>query len=130
MQNSDGQVRLWDVGRRKPLARSVPSSTGDTLVGFEPGDSVVTYLSDKKRVQFYDLTGDGASGTLPVAGGAWIAGFVKGHRLTIDTGSPRQTFDLRPDAQFRTLCAAADRDYTEAERKSLPEGTPSKPPCS
>ncbi|MFE3141435.1 trypsin-like peptidase domain-containing protein [Streptomyces scopuliridis] len=130
VQNADGQVMVWDVDRRKRLARSAPRASTDTLVGIGSGDSVVTYLSDKKQVQFYDLTGDGASGTLPVAGGAWIAGFVKGHRLTIDTGRLRQTFDLRPDAQFRTLCAAADRDYTEAERKLLPEGTPSKPPCS
>ncbi|PVE04151.1 hypothetical protein Y717_13875 [Streptomyces scopuliridis RB72] len=130
VQNVDGQVMVWDVDRRKQLARSAPRASNDALVGIGSGDSVVTYLSDKKQVQFYDLTGDGASGTLPVAGGNWIAGFVHGHRLTIDTGRLRQTFDLNPDTQFRTLCAAADRDYTEAERKLLPEGTPSQPPCS
>ncbi|MFE2497169.1 trypsin-like peptidase domain-containing protein [Streptomyces scopuliridis] len=130
VQNSDGQAHVWDVDREKQLARGVPRSAADTLVGFGPGGSVITYLMAKKQIQIHDLMGDGASNTLSVAGDDWRAGFVRGHTLTIDTGRLRQTFDLRPDAQFRTLCAAADRDYTEAERKLLPEGTPSKPPCS
>ncbi|MFE2638782.1 trypsin-like peptidase domain-containing protein [Streptomyces scopuliridis] len=130
VQNSDGRVRIWDVDRGKQLDRSAPHSAGDILVGFGPGGSIVMYREEKHQIQIHDLTGDGSSGTLPVAGDAWTAGFVHGHRLTIDIGTLRQTFDLRPDAQFRTLCAAADRDYTEAERKLLPEGTPSKPPCS
>ncbi|RYJ22870.1 hypothetical protein CU044_5702 [Streptomyces sp. L-9-10] len=128
--NTDGQVSVWDVDRGKRHTRSVPRASNDVLIGFGPGDSVVTYLFDKKQVQIYDLTGDGAVGALPVAGGDWISGFVRGHRLTVDTGRLRQTFDLSPGAQFRTLCAAADRDYTEAERKLLPEGTPSQRPCS
>ncbi|WP_158102460.1 trypsin-like peptidase domain-containing protein [Streptomyces africanus] len=129
VQNPDGRVRVWDLDRRKQLARSTPSTVGDILVGFGPGDSVVTYLSNKSRIQIHDLMGDGTSVTVPVAGD-WTTGLVQGHRLTIDTGAVRQTFDLRPSTQFRTLCTAAGRDYTKAERKLLPEGTPSKPPCS
>ncbi|WP_431047089.1 hypothetical protein ACQUSR_33380 [Streptomyces sp. P1-3] len=130
VRNSDGQVRVWDVDRRKQLAHSALRSSNDTLLGFGPGGSVITYLSGKKQVQIHNLTGDGASDTLAVTDGDWIAGFVHGHRLTLENGALRQTFDLRPDTQFRTLCAAAGRDYTKAERKLLPEGTPSKPPCA
>ncbi|WP_148666608.1 nSTAND1 domain-containing NTPase [Streptomyces sp. MOE7] len=133
VQNSDGQVRVWDVDRRKQSARSAPRSSADILVGFGPGDSVVTFLYAKKQIQIYDLTGDGAATTLTAAVGNssdWTVGFVHGPRLTIDNGALRQTFDLSPDAQFHTLCAAAGRDYTAAERKLLPEGTPSKPPCA
>ncbi|NBM16157.1 serine protease [Streptomyces sp. GC420] len=130
VEHTDGRMRVWDVDRRKPLARSVPSRANDTLVGFGPGASVITYLWAEKQVQVNDLTDDAASVTLPVTDGDGIAGSVRSHRLTIENGSLRQTFDLRPDAQFRTLCAAAGRDYTEAERKLLPEGTPSEPPCA
>lgn len=133
MQNSDGQVRVWDIDRRKRLARSAPSAADDILIGFGRGDSVLTFLSAKKQVQIYDRTGDGRSITLAVAVGDmsyWTMGFVHGRYLTVDTGALRQTFDLSPDAQFRSLCAAVGRDYTRAERKLLPEGTPSKPPCA
>ncbi|MFF7130482.1 trypsin-like peptidase domain-containing protein [Streptomyces sp. NPDC008240] len=129
VQNTDGQVHVWAVDRRKQLAGSVPRGTNDTLVGIGPGDRVVTYLEAKKQVQIYDLT-SGDSSTVPIEGGDWITGFVHGHRLTIDTGHLRQTFDLRPDIQFRTLCDAVGRDYTKAERKLLPKGTPSKAPCT
>ncbi|MGW5498245.1 WD40 repeat domain-containing protein [Streptomyces olivaceoviridis] len=127
VQHTDGQMRVWDVDRRKQLAYSVPFSGEASLVGIGPDDSVILYA--EKQVQIYDLTGDDASAPLPVTDGDWMGGFVRGHRLTIENGSLRQTFDLRPDTQFRTLCAAAGRDYTKAERKLLPEGTPSKPPC-
>ncbi|GGM25314.1 hypothetical protein GCM10010129_82330 [Streptomyces fumigatiscleroticus] len=130
VQNSDGQVRVWDVDRGKQSARAPLRSDNDMLVGFGPGGSVVTYLWSEHEVRIDDLTGDGSPATLAVAGDDWIAGFVHGQRLTVETGSLRQTFDLRPDTQFRTLCAAAGRDYTKAERKLLPEGTPSKPPCA
>ncbi|WP_210590784.1 trypsin-like peptidase domain-containing protein [Streptomyces sp. GESEQ-35] len=133
VQNSDGQVHVWDVDGRKKLARSASRSTDDTLVGFGPDDSIVTYLAEKKQIQIYDLTGGDAT-TLAVDGGNltndWLSAFVHGPYLTIETADLRQTFDLRPDAQFRTLCAAAGRDYTKPERKLLPDGTPSKPPCA
>ncbi|MFD6613481.1 hypothetical protein ACFWD1_31975, partial [Micromonospora chalcea] len=127
-------VRVWDVDRGKQLPRSAPVSAGDALIGFGPDDSVLTYDTAKEQVRIHDLAGDGASSTLVVAVGpatsGWSTGSVHGHRLTVDTGAVRQTFDLRPDGQFRTLCAAAGRDYTRAERELLPEGTPARPPCS
>ncbi|NUS85789.1 MAG: AAA family ATPase [Streptomyces sp.] len=130
VQNADGQVRVWDVDRKKQLSGGAPVSALDTLVGFGPGDSIVTYVAAKHQVLIHPLAGDGASGTLAVSGDDWTAGLVNSHHLTIETGHLRQTFDLRPDAQFRALCAAAGRDYTTAERKLLPEGTPSNPPCA
>lgn len=130
VQHTDGQVRVWDVDRGKPLARGAPRTGNDALIGFGPGDSVVTYHYGKYRVQFYDRRDDRFSYTLPVSGDDWITGFVRGHHLTVDTGRLRQTFDLRPDIQFRTLCAAAGRDYTKAERELLPKGAPSEPPCA
>jgi WD40 repeat protein len=129
VQNTDGQIRVWDIDRRRPLPGGAPATGNDTLVGFGPGDSVVTFVYGKEQVRFHDLTDDGVSGTLPVAGGEWVAGSVREDRLTVDTGTLRQTFDLRPDVQFRRLCAAAGRDYTDAERRLLPKGTPAQPPC-
>lgn len=133
-QNSDGRVRVRDIDRWRQLVGSVPGSIGDTLVGFGSKDSLVTYDADEQQVRFHRLSGDRTISTLPIASGAsasgeWVGGFVRGRRLTIDTGTLRQTFDLRPEEQFRALCAAAGRDYTKAERKLLPVGTPSGPPC-
>nr|WP_225615467.1 trypsin-like peptidase domain-containing protein [Streptomyces caniscabiei] len=129
VQNVDGLVRVWDVDRGKPLTRSAPRSSSDIQVGFGPGNSVVTYLYDKKQIQIYDLMGDGASTTMQVDD-AWTVAFMDGPRLAIDTPGLRQTLDLRAEAQFRILCAAAGRAYTKAERKLLPQGTPSEPPCA
>ncbi|WP_031112251.1 hypothetical protein, partial [Streptomyces sp. NRRL S-146] len=129
VQNIVGQVRVWDVDRRRTLTGPAPATGNDALIGFGPGHSVVTSVFGKDVVRIHDLTDDEASGTLPVADGDWVAGSVRNHRLTVDTGTLRQTFDLRPDEQFRTLCAAAGRDYTNAERQLLPEGTPAEPPC-
>jgi hypothetical protein len=117
------------VDREKQLRGGALISAGDTLIGFGPGGSVVTYVSAKHQVSIHGLTHGGSSGTLAVSGYDWTAGLVDGHRLSIDTGDLRQAFDLRPETQFRTLCSAAGRDYTAAERKLLPEGAPSKPPC-
>ncbi|MFG2503768.1 trypsin-like peptidase domain-containing protein [Streptomyces sp. NPDC048441] len=133
-QNSDGRVRVRDVDRWPRLVGSVPSSTGDTLVGLGPEDSLVTYDPDEQRVRSHRLSGDGTVDTLTIADapsmyGNWIGGFIHGSRLTIETGALRQAFDLRPEEQFRVLCAGAGRDYTRAERKLLPEGTPAEPPC-
>ncbi|MFF5981058.1 hypothetical protein ACFY78_19640 [Streptomyces olindensis] len=129
VQNTDGQVRVWDVDRRRALPGSAPATVLDALIGFGPGNSVLTAVYGKDVVRIHDLTDGGMSGTLPVADGEWVAGYVRHQRLTVDTGILRQTFDLRPEEQFRTLCAAAGRDYTDAERRLLPEGTPSQPPC-
>ncbi|MEU3297421.1 hypothetical protein ABZ722_34455 [Streptomyces longwoodensis] len=129
VQNTDGQVRVWDVSRRKPLPGGAPATGNDALIGFGPGHSVVTSVFGKDVVRIHDLTDDAASGTLPVADADFVAGSVRNHRLTVDTGILRQTFDLRPDEQFRTLCSAVGRDYTDAERRLLPKGTPPEPPC-
>jgi WD40 repeat protein len=133
VQNSTGQVRVWDVDRRKLLEHSAPSSESDWVVGFGPGGSVVTYLDDpeQQRIQIYDVMGDHAATTLVVQANTSYdtSALLHGPRLTVDDGSVRQTFDLNPDTQFRTLCAAIGRDYTVAERRLLPEGTPPEPPC-
>ncbi|WP_210590780.1 trypsin-like peptidase domain-containing protein [Streptomyces sp. GESEQ-35] len=130
VQNDTGEVRVWDVDRRKQLASSALSSDSEWVVGFGPGDSVVTYLWKKKQIQIYDAMGDGASTTLVVeAIDTDMAALLHGPRLTTDTGTMRQTFDLNPNTQFRTLCAAVGRDYTSAERRVMPAGTPSEPPC-
>ncbi|CAL9489355.1 nSTAND1 domain-containing NTPase [Streptomyces sp. enrichment culture] len=129
VQNTDGQVRAWDVDRRRALPGGAPATGNDALIGFGPENSIVTAVYGKDIVRIHGLTDDGASVTLPIADGDWVAGYVRDRRLTVDSGRLRQTFDLRPEEQFRTLCAAAGRDYTGAERRLLPKGTPPGPPC-
>ncbi|MFJ4809191.1 nSTAND1 domain-containing NTPase [Streptomyces longwoodensis] len=129
VQNTDGQVRVWDVDRRKPLSGGAPATGNDALIGFGPEHTIVTSVFGRDMVRIHDLSHDAASAMLPVADGDWVAGSVRSHWLTLDTGILRQTFDLRPDEQFRTLCAAAGRDYTDAERRLLPKGTPPEAPC-
>ncbi|MFD0418362.1 trypsin-like peptidase domain-containing protein [Streptomyces sp. NPDC127108] len=133
-QNSDGRVRVRDIEHDQQPVGSVPRSSRDAVVGFGPGGSLITYDSGKQQVRIHHLSDDNAVDTLAVASedwasGNWIGGYVHGPRLTVETGALRQIFDLRPDEQFRALCAGARRGYTQAERKLLPEGTPSEPPC-
>ncbi|MET4926920.1 trypsin-like peptidase domain-containing protein [Streptomyces sp. PSRA5] len=136
VQNSDGQVRVWDVDRGKLSPGEVSTASTNNLIGFAPDGSLVTYFTDASKglIKIHDLA-DGSTITLAAtrANGEitdTTAMITRGHQLLIDNSTGRRTFDLRPEAQFRTLCAAAGRDYTKAERKLLPKGTPSEPPCS
>ncbi|WP_327363731.1 WD40 repeat domain-containing protein [Streptomyces sp. NBC_01296] len=133
VQNHDGQVRVWDVDRRERLPEEVPRPTGSHLIGFAPDGRLVTYLGGLIRV--HDLA-DGSTVSLAVAEEAaeevtdTTAQLTTDHQLVIDNGVGRRAFDLRAEAQFRTLCAGAARDYTEDEREQLPKGTPPEPPCA
>lgn len=133
VQNSGGEVRVWDVDGRRQLQGRAPGAADGRLIGISDGDRVLT--SRKGQVTIHDLSDAGNSTTLHVPDGA--AASVRGSRLTVILGAVqepltlrRRSFDLRPEAQFRALCAVASRDYTPAERKLLPDGTPEQPPCS
>ncbi|MFC9428068.1 trypsin-like peptidase domain-containing protein [Streptomyces sp. NPDC056987] len=123
--NTDGQARVWDVAARKQSARSIPWTVDDSLVGLTPDGDVV--VSRAGLLYLTDPDSDGSGLSIPAVPG-WA--YVDGHRLAVDSGAARQNFDLRPEAQFRALCDAAGRDYTDAERELLPDGTPDGPPCS
>ncbi|MFE6963001.1 trypsin-like peptidase domain-containing protein [Streptomyces sp. NPDC057696] len=135
VQNSDGQIRLWDVDRTKKLPDEAPSPSLSQLIGFGPDDSLILFLSDKGLIQIHHLS-DKSTVTWAVTDGIdkeitdTTAKITQNHRLLIDNGTQRRSFELRPEAQFHNLCAAARRDYTKAENKLLPEGTPPDPPCS
>lgn len=133
--NTDGEVRVWDIDRRKQLPGRVSGSSRPQLIGFTPAGSLAMYVAEKGLLEIHDLSDD-SSVTLAIADGiseeitqATTQITPDGH-LIVDNGRLRRRVDLRPESQFRTLCAAANRDYTKAERRLLPEGTPPKPPCS
>ncbi|MCT2541408.1 trypsin-like peptidase domain-containing protein [Streptomyces atratus] len=123
--NADSQVRVWDLSSGKQSARGIPWKTDDKLVGPAP-DGHIVVLRDG-QLHFIGPDGDGNDFSVPA-----LPGFahVAGNRLIVDSGAVRQSFELRPEAQFRALCHAAGRDYTAAERKLLQNGTPDEPPCS
>ncbi|MFE9823943.1 trypsin-like peptidase domain-containing protein [Streptomyces sp. NPDC005791] len=123
--NQDSLARIWDVPNRKQSTRGVPWTTEDGLAGLTPDRVVVTYRGG--RFHFLDPAHRGSDLAVPAVTGM---GQVDGHQLVVDSGTVRQNFDLRPEVQFRALCDAVGRDYTEAERELLPEGTPDEPPCS
>ncbi len=125
------QVRIWDVDRKRQL-EDIAHGVSGHLVGFGPSSTVVTHDNFENRVQIHGLTGESINAplTVPVQGGDSAMSSVHGDRLTIDSYFASQTFSLDPETQFRTLCTAAGRDYTSGERKLLPAGTPSNPPCA
>ncbi|MCX5192506.1 trypsin-like peptidase domain-containing protein [Streptomyces sp. NBC_00249] len=133
VKSLDGQARLWDVDHQERLPEQVPLPTLSELIGFTPDGSLVTYR--KGRAVVHDLA-RGSSLSLAVADQNddevtnATAQLTRDHQLLIDSKRGRRTFDLRPEVQFRTLCAAVGRDWTDDERKRLPKGTPSGPPCS
>ncbi|MFB7755776.1 trypsin-like peptidase domain-containing protein [Streptomyces sp. NPDC056121] len=123
--NDDAQARVWDVPRKKQFTRIPWTNEKDSLVGLTQEGRVMVFRDGHLR-----FIGPGSKGndfSVPVMQGEV---HVDGHQLVIDTGAVRQTFDLRPEVQFRTLCEAAGRDYTDAERRLLPQGTPDGPPCA
>jgi WD40 repeat protein len=134
VQNSDGQVRVWDVDHRKLLPGGVSRLSSNELIGFDPDGSLVSRDADKGLVEIHDPT-DGSSVTLEVTAkiteeiSTATARIMPGYQLLIDNGAGRRTFDLRPKAQFDALCTAVGRDYTKDESELLPKGTPSGPPC-
>ncbi|MEU0278781.1 trypsin-like peptidase domain-containing protein [Streptomyces sp. NPDC006195] len=133
VENSGGGVRVWDVDRGKQLPGSATNSSDGYMIGVGAGDKVLTYKEG--RVTIHDLTDAGDTTTLNVPEGAVAS--VRGNRLEVLLGGVQgsftlrlRTFDLRPEAQFRALCDAVDRDYTTAERELLPDGTPAQRPCT
>ncbi|MEV0122120.1 trypsin-like peptidase domain-containing protein [Streptomyces sp. NPDC050703] len=123
--NDDAQARLWDVPRGKQLPPGIPWTDGkDGLVGPTRDGRVMVLRGG--QLHFVDPGHEGNNLAVPVMKGVIHA---DGDQLVVDSGAVRQKFDLRPEAQFRHLCEAAGRDYTDAERKLLPEGTPDGPPC-
>ncbi|WP_447040503.1 nSTAND1 domain-containing NTPase [Streptomyces sp. DSM 118878] len=124
--NDDAQARVWNVPKRKRYTRGIPwADDKDGLVGLTTDGHVMVFRDD--RLRFVDPGRGGSDFSVPLMRGLF---HVDGERLVVDTGTARQTIDLRPEAQFRALCDAAGRDYTAAERRLLPEGTPEGPPCS
>ncbi|QUI29860.1 hypothetical protein H9W91_02530 [Streptomyces alfalfae] len=123
--NDDAQVRVWDVPADKRLARGLPwVNDRDGLVGLTRDGQVMVFRDG--QLHFVDPNREGNKLSVPVMRGVIHA---DGDQLVVDSGAVRQVFDLRPEAQFRHLCDAVGRDYTDAERKLLPEGTPDGPPC-
>ncbi|MGW4021582.1 nSTAND1 domain-containing NTPase [Streptomyces sp. NPDC005009] len=124
--NDDAQARVWDIPDRKQFTRSIPwADDRDGLVGLTPDGHVMIFRDGQLR--FVNPDRKGSDFTVPVMKGFF---HIDGDRLVVDTGAVRQSFDLRPKAQFQALCDAAGRDYTGAESRLLPEGTPDEPPCS
>ncbi|MEV7866574.1 hypothetical protein AB0P17_10810 [Streptomyces sp. NPDC088124] len=123
--NTDAQARVWEVSSGKRSTPPVPWKPDDQLVGLT-ADGRLAVIRDK-RLHFIDPEDSGNNISMPVELGLYR---LDGHRLTVESRGVRQNFDLRPEAQFRALCDAAGRDYTDAERKLLPDGTPDGPPCS
>ncbi|MFJ9660182.1 trypsin-like peptidase domain-containing protein [Streptomyces griseoflavus] len=133
VQKYGGEVHVWDVDEGEELPGSASGSADGHLIGVADGNRVLT--SRGGQVTIHDLADAGNSTTMHLPDTA--AAFVRGNRLTVYLGGVQQsftlrrrTFDLRPEAQFRALCEVAGRDYTPAERKLLPDGTPDQPPCA
>ncbi|GHF28101.1 hypothetical protein GCM10018772_62230 [Streptomyces fumanus] len=91
VQNTDGQVRVRDVGRHRPLPGGAPATGNDALIGLGPEHSVVLSVFGADMVRIHDPTDAAASGMLPVADGDWVASSLRSHRRH---GHPAP--DLRP----------------------------------
>ncbi|MFC6981980.1 hypothetical protein [Streptomyces cirratus] len=133
MKQGDGRIPVWDVDAGKQLPDPVTVPTLTNLVGFGPDGTLLTWGAKTLTVH------DPAHGTAVTAEVKPVysidvntanAAITADGRLLFEDGERARVLDLRPDAQFRALCAAAARDYTPAERRLLPDGTPSRAPCA
>ncbi|WP_185899722.1 trypsin-like peptidase domain-containing protein [Streptomyces sp. WAC07061] len=132
VKQGDGRVPIWDLGTGRQLPDPVTVPILANLVGFGPDGTLLTW--DAKNLTIHDPAHGTAvtaevNTVYPTEVNTSNAAITADGRLLIEDGERARVLDLRPDAQFRALCAAAARDYTPAERKLLPDGTPSRAPC-
>ncbi|MEW2418422.1 trypsin-like peptidase domain-containing protein [Streptomyces sp. NPDC046866] len=133
VKQGDGRIPVWDVDAGKQLPEPVTVPTLTQLVGFGPDGTLLTW--NAKTLTLHDpARGTAVTAEVKLAYDAEVntatAAVTSDGRLLLEDGERARVLDLRPDVQFRALCAAAARDYTPAERKLLPDGTPSQAPCA
>ncbi|MFJ9647643.1 trypsin-like peptidase domain-containing protein [Streptomyces sp. NPDC101206] len=126
--HTDGFLRQWEVSGGAPAGRAIAAGGADVveLVGFGAKDTLITFGRDYE-MQFWDLGSGLLLASHPVPSDLGFT--LRGERLLIAGDGWYQDLDLRPREMMRTLCTAAGRDYTPAERALLPSGTPRTPPC-
>ncbi|MFJ3876971.1 trypsin-like peptidase domain-containing protein [Streptomyces sp. NPDC090077] len=133
VKQGDGRIPVWDVDAGRQLPDPVTVSISAELVGFGPDGTLLTW--DEGTLTIHDL----AHGTtvtaqvrlpFPLEVNTGNAAITAAGQLLIEDGERARVLELDPDVQFRALCAAAARDYTPAERKLLPDGTPPGAPCT
>ncbi|MEV5880155.1 trypsin-like peptidase domain-containing protein [Streptomyces sp. NPDC052101] len=127
-----GTVTVWDMNARRPSYEPLPVKGITKVVGFGPPDTLFVLAgsktNDNGELQIWDLPHHRQIATVdaPDRVHHWM---IRDGRLYAYLARTEIITELNPDNWFRTLCAAADRGFTPDERKLLPAGTDTAPPC-
>ncbi|MBC2904719.1 trypsin-like peptidase domain-containing protein [Streptomyces cupreus] len=131
---TDDGVKIWKVDRPRAGDVRIRSTFDEEIIGFGPDDTLLFSAAGNGPEESADLdifsikTGHLlASVSVPEkVGTAWQQ---PGKELAWLTATGRLSISLNPDTWFRTLCTAAGRDFTKAEKQLLPAGADASPPC-
>ncbi|MFF9114430.1 trypsin-like peptidase domain-containing protein [Streptomyces massasporeus] len=125
----DGKVRFWDAAKGRRVGGTARVSPMTDLLALV-GDGTLVTLNNGFRL--YDAPSGRVmgSGQSTVGAADRFAAVWSGTRAHLVAGGQLQTFRVDPDVWWRELCASADRPYSQTERKTLPLGAPTRPPCS
>ncbi|RAY16335.1 hypothetical protein DPM19_05480 [Actinomadura craniellae] len=126
----NGTLETWDLAGHRPSASPLrvlpPAATTREIVAFPGPDRIVVRTLD--RLQIWDLRRRAAVADLNLA--------VADARVSADGGSlllwglsGLSRLPLAPGAWAAHLCRAVNRDFTAAERRTLPPGTPTTRVC-
>lgn len=128
VSHNDSKIRIWNVATHRSMGRTFPLPIDTELVAFRGTGTLV--IRDDENFRLYDVNSGRAVADGPSAVGS------PSPVLPTDTGIRLVYKDriedvaLDPDTWWRSLCRGADRPYSKAERKLLPNGTHTGRPCS
>ncbi|MEU6669110.1 trypsin-like peptidase domain-containing protein [Streptomyces sp. NPDC046727] len=128
--HSDSKLRFWDAetGRRRGGVVPYPPFTHPLAF---IGDRALVSVTAGRGIRLHDVS-DGstlAEGQDTVNTDPFAA-VASGTRLWLASGGQLQSVDIDPGTWWHRLCETADRPYTAAERKLLPNGAHTGRPCS
>ncbi|MFI0479659.1 hypothetical protein [Actinomadura sp. 9N215] len=97
------------------------------VIGFTQG-GLVLIESGSSGLEFWDIDLGRTIAKLD-APGASVKWLTRGHTLVGLSDGGLLSIDLDRDHWLPDLCAVNDRPYTDGERKLLPDGAETTPPC-
>ncbi|MFF9107063.1 trypsin-like peptidase domain-containing protein [Streptomyces sp. NPDC014805] len=127
VQHYGGEVRLWDVEKKKDLPRL--TYNGVYFIGLFLGDRLLHTTGTSGEQRVWDVSGGQEAYRYYVGYGARISPDADGKALTIVDGSRVSVVPLDPEQWAARLCTLVERGMTDGERKLAPAGSRTDDVC-
>jgi WD40 repeat protein len=127
VQHYGGEVRLWDVEKKKDLPRL--TYNGVYFIGLFLRDRLLHTTGTSGEQRVWDVSGGQEAYRYYVGYGARISPDADGKALTIVDGSRVSVVPLDPEQWAARLCTLVERGMTDGERKLAPAGSRTDDVC-